>query len=533
MAKFPKDIIFDQEVREKLLNGMNILAKAVGSTLGPRSRNVAINNPHDTPEVYHDGVTVARRVNLKDPFEDMGAELLKAAAVKTNEVAGDGTTTATILGQAIISEAFKVIAAGTNPMLLKQEIEEALINVLGELSKIKKPISTPDEIIQVATIASSDAILGKLIGEAFNKVGKDGVITVEDGKSFETTVDYKQGMEIDRGYLSQYFKTNEDTSEAVIEEPYILLTDKRLNYGHELVPFLETVFKSGNKNLVIFAGEVIEEALAVLVINKLRGNIKVCAIQAPAYGDRRQHELEDLAILTGGTVLLEESGRELKSVTIEELGKADKVIADIDKSVIINGHGSKEAIKKRITELKEQIKHANTDFDKLIKEERLAKLAGGVAVVNIGSVTEIELKEKRERVIDAKNATKAAAEEGIVAGGEIALLKVANSLQRLLKVSKTAPITLGQGILFEAMKSPFKHLVGNSGMDYAEIREKMSGHNYPEGVDVIDGQIKNLIEAGIIDPAKVVRSALQNAVSIACITMTTSTLITDVLKEEK
>src|SRR3990167_3894519 len=352
MAKFPKDIIFDQEVREKLLQGINITAKAVGSTLGPRSRNVAINNPHDTTEVYHDGVTVARRINLEDPFQDMGAELLKAAAVKTNEVAGDGTTTATILAQAIINEAFKVIAAGTNPMLLKQEIEEALKVVLEELKKLKKDVTTPEEIEQIATIASADPILGKLIGEAFNKVGKDGVITVEDGKSFETTVEYKQGMEIDRGYLSQYFKTNEDTLKAEIEEPYILLTDKRLNYGHELVPFLETFLKSGNKNLVIFAGEVVEEALATLVVNKLRGNINVCAIQSRAYGDRRQHELEHLAILTGGTVLLEESGRELKSVTLEELGRADKIVSDIDKTVVINGKGSKKALDKRIAELK-------------------------------------------------------------------------------------------------------------------------------------------------------------------------------------
>ena len=528
--KQPKDIIFDQVVREKLLNGVNILAKAVGSTLGPRSRNVAINNPHDTPEVYHDGVTVARRVNLKDPFEDMGAELLKAAAVKTNEVAGDGTTTATILGQAIISEAFKVIAAGTNPMLLKQEIEQALLLVLEELMKIKKDITAPEEIIQVATIASADPILGKLIGEAFNKVGKDGVITVEDGKSFETTVEYKQGMEIDRGFLSQYFKTNNDTQEAIIEDPYILLTDKRLNYGHELVPFLETIVKSGKKNLVIFAGEVVEEALATLVVNKLRGNINVCAIQSPAYGDRREHELEDLAILTGGHVLLQESGRELKSVTIEELGRADKIIADIDKSVIINGHGSKEGIKKRIAELKEQIKHANTDFDKLIKEERLAKLAGGVAVVNIGSVTETELKEKRERVIDAINATKAASEEGIVAGGEITLLNIA---QRLIDDANEEIMNIGGKMLMEALKSPFKRIIENSGLDYAETREKMAGHTYPDGIDVIDGKIKNLIKAGIIDPAKVVRSALQNAVSIACQVMTTSTLITDVIKEEK
>lgn len=524
MPKFKKRIVEGQEAREKLLSGINKLAGPVASTLGPRAWNVAINDPHSTPEVYHDGVTIARRINLEDDFEDMGAELLKAAAVKTNETAGDGTTTATILAQAIISESFKVIAAGTNPMLLKQEIEESLKVVLQELKKLKKDVTTPEEIEQVATISSADPTLGKLIGEAFNKVGKDGVITVEDGKSFETTVDYKQGMEIDRGYLSQYFKTNEDTLEAEIEAPYILLTDKRLNYGRDLVPFLENFLKAGGKDLVIFAGEVVEEALATLVVNKLRGNINVCAIQAPAYGDRREHELEDLAILTGGTVLLEESGRELESVTIEELGRADKITANIDTSVVINGKGSKKAIDKRIAEIKEQIKHANTDFDKLIKEGRLAKLAGGVAVVNIGSTTETELKEKRERVIDAINATKAAAEEGIVAGGEITLLNIASGL---------TSATLGGQILKEALKTPFRRIIENSGMEYAEVRERMSGHSYPEGIDAIDGQIKDLIQAGIVDPAKVVRCALENAVSISCAVMTTNTLITDLVKEEK
>ena len=503
---------------------MNILAKAVGSTLGPRSRNVAIDDPHATPEIYHDGVTVARRINLPDKFEDMGAELLKAAAVKTNEVAGDGTTTSVILAQAIINEAFKVIAAGANPMLLKQQIEDALKIVLEELKKLTKEVKDSQEIEQVATISSADPILGRLIAEAFNKVGRDGVITVDAGKTFETTVDYKQGMEIDRGYLSPYFVTNQDTVESIIEEPYILLTDKRLNWGHEIVPFLENFLKAGCKNLVIFAGEVVEEAMATLVVNKLRGNINICAIQSPAYGDRRKDELEDIATLTGGHVLLEESGRELKSVQIEELGRADKIIADRDKSIILNGWGKKGAVDKKISELKAQLKIANTDFDRMIKEERMAKLAGGVAVINVGAVTEVELKDKIERVIDAKNATKAAVEEGIVAGGEITLLNIANGL----KIDN-----LGGQILKEALKSPFKRLIDNSGMDYAEIREKMSGHSYPEGIDVIDGQVKDLIKAGIIDPVKVTRSALENAVSIAVMVCTTSTLITDAVKDNK
>ncbi|MFZ5845734.1 MAG: chaperonin GroEL, partial [Patescibacteria group bacterium] len=410
------------------------------------------------------------------------------------------------------------------PMLLKSQIEEALKVILDELKKLAEEVKDPKEIEQVATISSTDPVLGKLIAEAFNKVGKDGVITVDAGKTFETTVEYKQGMEIDRGYLSPYFVTNQDTVEAVIEEPYILITDKRINWSHEIVPFLETLVKNNIKNVVIFAGEVVEEAMATLVVNRLRGAFNICAIQAPAYGDRRKDELEDIAVLTGGQIILDESGRDLKSVQIEELGRADKVVADRDKSVIINGWGKKGAIDKRVAELKAQLKVANTDFDRMIKEERMAKLAGGVAVINVGAITEVELKDKIERVIDAKNATKAAVEEGIVAGGEIALLHVANSL---LAWGKPQEPSLGGKILLEALKSPFKRIIENSGLDYAEIREKMSGHSYPEGVDVTDGQIKNLIEAGIIDPVKVTRSALENAVSVAIMVCTTSTLITD------
>ena len=524
MSKFIKSIIFGLEARDKMLRGMNILANAVGSTLGPRSRNVAVDKAPDQdipPTVLHDGVSVAKSINLKDVHEDMGVRLLKSASIKTNEVAGDGTTTSVIIAQALVNEAFKNITAGANPMLLKQQIEEAAKQVIEELKKLAKPIKTDEEIEQVASIAAADPEIGKLVAEAIKKVGNDGVITIEEGTSFETSVTYKQGMELDRGYAttSPYFQTNGETTEAIIENPYILLCDKKLNYAHQLVPFLDKFVKeTKSKNIVIFAGEVIEEALQFLVINKLRGNLQVLAVQAPAFGDRRIDELEDMAVLTGGMAILEDAGRQLDSVDIVELGRADKVVADRDKTIILGGKGDKKAINKRISDLRGQIKNANTPYDADIKEERLAKLAGGVAVISVGGATEVEIKEKKERVIDAKSATKAAIEEGIVAGGEITLLNIA---------SKLSGDTLGSQILKEALKEPFKRLMTNSGFDYAEIREKMSGHSYPEGIDVLDGEIKDLIKAGIVDPVKVTRSALENAVSISIMAMTCEFLITD------
>ena len=524
MAKFIKDIVSKDIARQKMLRGINIVADAVGSTLGPRSRNVAIDKTPDqdmAPTILHDGVSVARAINLKDVHEDMGARLIKGAADKTNQKVGDGTTTSTILVQSIVNEAFKNITAGANPMLLKQQIEEATKLVVQELKKLAKPTKTDEEIEQVATISASDPTIGKLVAQAINKVGKDGVVSVEDGESFETTVTYKQGMEIDRGYstTSSYFETDGETNEAVIEDAYILLTDKKINYASQLVPFLDKFIKeTKSKNLVIFAGEIVEEALQMLVINKLRGNLKVLAVQSPAFGDRRVDELHDMAILTGGVAILEDAGRQIESVDISELGRADKIIADRDKTIILGGRGDQKAIKKRIDDLREQIKVANTPYDAEIKEQRLAKLSGGVAVIKVGGATEVEIKEKRERAIDANNATRAAIEEGIVAGGEIALLKVAFEL---------TSDSLGARILKEALKAPFKRLIENSGLDYAEVREKMAGKDYPFGVDVIDGKVKHLIKAGVIDPIKVTRSALENAVSISCAVMTTETLITD------
>ena len=533
MSKFIKDIISGQGARDKLLRGINIGADATGSTLGPRSRNVAVDKAPGQdipPTILHDGVSVLRAINLPNVHEDMGVRLLKGAAMKTNEIAGDGTTTSTIIAQALVNEAFKNIAAGANPMLIKSEIEEATKRVVKELKKMAKPIKTDQEIESVASISAADPIIGKLVAEALKKVGKDGVISVEDGKSYETTVTYKQGMEIDRGYAttSPYFQTDGETNEAVIEDPYILLTDRRLNYAHQLVPFLDKFLKeTKSKNIVIFAGEIVEEALQFLVVNKLRGNLHVVAVQAPAFGDRRIDELEDIAILTGGVSVLEDAGRQIESVDITELGRADKVVVDRDKAVILGGRGDKKAIQKRIEDLREQIKNANSPYDADIKEERLAKLSGGVAVINVGGATEVEIREKRERVIDAKNATKAAVEEGIVAGGEIALLEASK------KVETPPKGTLGALILKTALLAPFKRLIENSGLDYAEVREKMAGHGYPEGVDVTSGKVVNLIDSGIIDPIKVVRSALENAVSIACAILTTETLVTDLDPDKK
>lgn len=529
MSKFLKSILTKDQARNSMLKGMNVLADAVGSTLGPRSRNVAVDKAPGQdlpPVVLHDGVSVARSINLPDPHEDMGVRLLKGASMKTNEIAGDGTTTSTILAQALINEAFKNIAAGANPMLLKAQIEEETKKVIEELKKLAKPIKTDEEMEQVASISASDPIIGKLVAEAIKKVGKDGVISVEDGKSYETTVTYKQGMEIDRGYstTSPYFQTSSETTEAIIEDPYILITDKKLNYSHQLIPFLEKFVKeTQSKNIVIFAGEVIEEALQFLVVNKLRGLIHVVAVQAPAFGDRRIEELEDMAILTGGTSILEDAGRQIEQVEVSELGRAEKVIVDRDKSIILGGKGDSTVIQKRMDDLREQIKIANTPYDEDIKEERLAKLAGGVAVINVGGATEVEIKEKRERVIDAKNATKAAVEEGIVAGGEITLLRLASQVKET---------TTGGSILKNALCRPFQRLVENSGFDYAEIRERMAGHKYPEGIDVTDGQIKDLIKSGVIDPVKVTRSALENAVSIAGMAITTETLIADYVEEK-
>lgn len=525
--KIAKKVIFDTKARKKLLKGVNILANAVGLTLGPKGRNVAVNQAYGPPVVWHDGVSVAKNINLKDYFADMGVEILKEAAVKTNDKAGDGTTTATILGQAIIGEGFKLIEAGINPMTLKRDLEKASILALSSLGSLAKKITKDEEIHQIAAISSADENIGKLVAKAIKKVGKDGVITVEEGKTFETTVEYKQGMELDRGYLSPYFVTNQERVEAELENPYILITDKKINHNYEIMPFMEKFLaEAKSRRLVIIAGEVVEEALATLVVNKMKGVVEILAVQAPAFGGRRTDELEDIAVLTGGKVILDESGRDLKSVVIEELGHAEKIVADRDKTIIINGAGKKTAISQRMAELRGQMKMANTDFDKEIKRQRLAKLAGGVAVINVGANTETELREKKERIIDAINATKAAIEDGVIAGGEIALLQVAQ--EGFWKEQAT----MGSEILRKALAAPFRRLTENAGFDYAEIWGKMQSVKYPMGMDVEDGEIKDLIKAGILDPVKVTKSALQNAVSAGMMMLTTCCLVTDDIKDE-
>ena len=532
MAKYVKQIVFDTEARDKLLTGINVVAKAVGSTLGPRGRNVAVDitpNYDVSPTILHDGVSVARSINLEDVHEDMGARLIKSAALRTNQTAGDGTTTSTILAQAIIQEAHKVVQSGINPMQIKKEIEEASKEVLDKLKSMAKKITTDKETEQIATISAADVEIGKLVAQALGKVGKEGVLTVEEGKNLGTTVDYKQGMQIDKGYLSPYFVTDQERVESIIPDPHILLTDRTIQYSHEILPLLERFVKeTGSKNLVIFAGGVIEEAMATLVANKLRGLINVCAIQAPAFGGRRTDELEDMATLIGGVPILFDSGREISSVEIGELGRADKIIADRDKTIVLNGHGDPKGIANRIKDLQKQIDISNTDFDSEIKKERLANLAGSIAVINVGAVTEVEMKEKKERVIDAIAATKAAIDEGIVAGGEITLLNLASQASEM----PSEGFSVGRHILLSALKAPFKKLVENAGIDYADALQKLTGKDYPIGIDVIDGETKDLIEAGIIDPVLVTRSALQNAVSVATMIITTDCLITDVPSED-
>lgn len=520
--KISKKVIFGNKARKKLLKGVNILANAVGSTLGPKGRNVAVNQSYGPPTIWHDGVSVAKSINLKDYFSDMGAEIIKEAAIKTNDRAGDGTTTATILSQSIINEGFKLIEAGINPMTLKKEIEEANVKCLESLDKLSKKISNDNEIEHIATISSADNKIGKLVSEAIKKVGKDGVITVEEGNTFETEIEYKQGMEINRGYLSPSFITNPEKMICEMEDPYILITDKKINHNYQIAPFMEKFIKEADhRRIVIIASEIVEEALATLVINRMRGVIDVLAINAPSFGLNRTQELEDIAILTGGKVILDDSGRSLDSVTIEELGHCGKIISDKDKTIIINGKGN---VTSRMNEIREQLK-SGSDYEKEQKRQRLAKLAGGVAVINVGGNTETELREKKERIIDAINATKAAIEDGVVAGGEIALLKVSqNGFWKDFD-------TLGAKLLNKALQEPLKCLIDNAGLDYTEIKGKLQNFDYPMGVDVMDGQIKDLIKSGILDPVKVTRNALVNAVSAGCMLLTTSCLITDDVKD--
>ena len=520
MAKILK---FDSEAREKLLKGVNTLTEAVATTLGPKGRNVALDKKWGAPNVVHDGVTVAKEIDLEDPFENMGAQLLKEAASKTADVAGDGTTTATILAKAIVTEALKNIQAGSNPMILKHGIEKAVVSLVEELKKMSKKIVSQEEVAQVATISAADEQIGNLIAESLQKVGKDGVITVEEGKTLEMSVDYKEGMEFDKGFVSPYFVTDTDRMEASIEDAHILITDKKISSAQDLVPFLEK-FVQISKNLVIIADEVEGEALALLVVNKLRSTFNVLVVKAPGFGDRRKEMLEDIAVLTGGTVVSEDTGKKFESVEMDELGRAGRITSDKENTLIVDGKGTKGKIEARISQIRRELAASDSEFDKEKLQERLAKLTGGVAVINVGAATEVELKEKKERVIDAVAATKAAIAEGIVAGGEVALLRAGKALDT---VTAKGEEKVGVEIVKKALEQPFRQLVKNAGMDDGIALSKVMDSSGNMGVDVLDGGIKDLVKAGIIDPVKVARSALQNAASAAVMVMTTHVLITD------
>jgi len=525
-----KQIAYSSEAREKLKKGIDAVAKAVGTTLGPKGRNVALDKKWGAPSVVHDGVSVAKEIELQDPFENMGAQLIKEAADKTNDVTGDGTTTATILAQAIVNEGIKNLTAGANPMILNKGIEKASSQILESIKKQAHPVKdNSDKITQVATISAQNEEIGNKIAEALKKVGSNGVVTVEEGKGLELVIDYKEGMEFDKGYTSAYFITNPETMEATIEDAYILLTDKKISSIQELLPFLEKLVKV-SKNLVIIADEVDGEALATIVVNKLRGTFNVLAVEAPGFGDRRKEMLQDIAILTGGTVISQDVGRKLEDVTIEDLGQADRVTADKDNTVIVGGKGNKKEIEGRIKQIKTELDRTTSDFDKEKLEERLAKLSGGVAVIEVGAATETEMKEKQERVKDAVAATKAAIEEGIVPGGGVALMTATKEID--LKGLVGDELT-GAKIVQKAMESPMKLLAENAGEDgnvvVANVRKREEG----VGFNVLTGEYVDMIKAGIIDPAKVTRTALQNAVSVACMILTTECLVTDVIKDEK
>src|SRR3989344_1151290 len=535
-----KQIKYGEEAREKLKSGVDQLTRAVATTLGPKGRNIALDKKWGAPNVVHDGVTVAKEIELKDPFENMGAQLIKEAASKTADVAGDGTTTATVLARAIISEGIKNITAGSNPMIMRKGLERASGYVVNELKSMSKKVKDAD-IENVATVSAGSSELGELIASAMEKVGKDGVITVEEGRSLETEIEYKEGMEFDKGYASAYFVTNPDRMESEIENPYILITDKKISSIQELVPFLENFVKV-SKDLVIIADDIEGEALATLVVNKLRGTINVLAVKAPGFGDRRKEMLADIAVLTDATVISEDTGRKLESVAIEDCGRAEKVKATNENTQIIGGRGSKATVNARIAQIKKEIELSTSDFDKEKLEERLAKLSGGVAVINVGAATEIEMKDKKERVIDAVAATKAAIEEGIVPGGGVALLDISQKMTNKDSGNPNASADeqVGFNIVKSAIEEPFKQLISNAGLDAGQLIAKArevsgsgQGFNILK-IDLIENAAPiDMMKEGIIDQVKVVRSAVQNAISVATMVLTTEALVTDVPEPEK
>jgi chaperonin GroEL len=527
----PKQLKFEEDARAALLRGINIMAEAVKATLGPKGRNVVIDKKFGSPTITKDGVTVAKEIELKDPYEDMGAQMLKEVASKTSDIAGDGTTTATVLAQAIFREGLRNVTAGANPMALKRGIEAAVEAVVEELKKVSKSTKDKKEIAQVATIASNnDKTIGNLIAEAMEKVGKDGVITVEESKSADTILDVVEGMQFDRGYLSPYFVTDAERMECVLEDALILIHEKKISVMKDMLPLLEQVARAG-KPLLIIAEDIEGEALATLVVNKLRGTLHTCAVKAPGFGDRRKAMLEDIATLTGGKAITEDLGIKLENIKLDDLGKAKKVVVDKDNTTIVEGAGKASAIEGRIKQIRAQIDETTSDYDREKLQERLAKLAGGVAVIKVGAATETAMKEKKARVEDALNATRAAVEEGIVPGGGVALLRASKAVDGLKKLEGDEKV--GAMIVRRALEEPIRQIVENAGAEGSVIVEKVKHETVAtRGFDADSMEFVDMIQAGIIDPAKVERVALQNAASIASLLLTTEALITDIPEEK-
>ena len=525
-----KQLIFSEEARRSLKEGIDVLANAVSTTLGPKGRNVALDRKFGSPTITHDGVTVAKEIELEDPFQNMGAQLLKEAATKTNDIAGDGTTTSTVLAHAIVTEGLKTLAAGANAMLLKHGIEKAAHAVAGKVSELAIELSSKEEIANVASISAQDRMIGELIADVMDKVGNDGVITVEESKGLQFETEYVEGMQFDRGYLSPYFITDSDSMEAVIEDPYILIHEKKISSAQDLVPLLEKLIQVGKRELVIIAEDIDGEALATLVLNKLRGMLNVLAVKAPGFGDRRKAMMHDIAILTGGTVISEETGGKLETATLEDLGRAEKVVSDKENTTVVSGKGDADQIKGRVEQIRVEIEKSTSDYDSEKLQERLAKLSGGVAIIRVGAATETELKEKKHRVEDALSATRAAVEEGIVPGGGVALINAGVVLADMK--GENDDEQTGINIVAKALSVPMRKISENAGKDGSVIVDTVRRAEDPKtGYNVITDEYVDMIEAGVIDPAKVTRGALENAASIAAMILTTEALITDVPEE--
>jgi chaperonin GroEL len=534
-----KQLLFSEEARRDLKKGIDILSEAVKTTLGPKGRNVALDKKFGAPTITNDGVTVAKDIELEEPFQNMGAQLLKEAATRTNDVAGDGTTTATVLAQMIVTEGLKNVAAGANPMIIKRGVEKATTVVVQALKDMSHDVEDRDEIAHVAAISAADMEIGELIAEVMDAVGKDGVITVEEGKGIGFEKEYVEGMQLDRGYISPYFITDPERQEASLEDPYVLITDKKISSATDIVPLLEKLAQVGKREIVVIAEDVDGEALATLVLNRLRGVFNALAIKAPGFGDRRKEMLQDIAVLTGGTVISEEVGRKLETATINDLGRAGKIVATKDDTTVIEGKGEESDIKGRIEQIKAQIETTTSDYDKEKLQERLAKLAGGVAIVQVGAGTEVELKEKKHRVEDALSATRAAVEEGIVPGGGVALINAIESLDKSKELQKLkGDEATGVLIVRRALEEPLRQIVENSGRDGAVVLEEVrrlqkSEKNVNIGYDVLAEDFGDMPQKGIIDPALVTRSAVENAASIAAMILTTEALVTDIAEEQQ